>query len=102
MKFKTTDEILSGIEKILGEILIEMRCKRDIISIKDAAQYYSVSERSIRRLIDDNPIVAVKIRGLGRMIDVDSLRNVIHEALAFRREMQIVSSWYPKNSCFME
>ena len=77
---------MKEIAEILRAILIELRGRRDIMSIKDAARYYDVSERSIRRLITHNSLISVRVPGLGLMVDTNSLNNIIRNQLDTRKE----------------
>ncbi|GEM_PF-2104123 len=55
-------------EELLNKILIEIRGHKALLSIKEAAAYLDVSERSIRRFIQKYPEVAIKEPGIGLRI----------------------------------
>ena len=66
------------IVNVLNKILIEIRGHKPLLSIREAAAYFDVSERSMRRFIKDNDdILTIKEPGIGLRIVKSSIDSFI-------------------------
>lgn len=76
-------------EQLLSSILIELKGRRGIMSVREAALYLGTSERSIRRMIQKKVIIAVKIPGIGIRVDVNSLYDYMHK-LVYQEKQRLL------------
>lgn len=78
------------IEKILTSILTELRGNRDLLSIRETANYFDTSERSIRRFVHSEGIIVIKIPGIGLRVVRSSLTDYISKMVEAHKEKIIV------------
>ena len=83
------NELLAGILENLDAVLTEIRGHKALLSVKEAAAYLHVSDRSIRRFIQKYPEVAIKEPGIGLRIVRASLDNIFETIFKEQEKIRI-------------
>jgi len=79
---------MEEITNILSKILVEIRGHKPLLSIREAAAYFDVSERSMRRFIKRAEIVTIKAPGIGLRISKSSLDGYMEKRIKNEKENQ--------------
>jgi len=74
--------------EVLSKILTEIRGHKPLLSVREAAAYFDVSERSMRRFIKLPEITTIKLPGIGLRISKSSLDGYMEKRIKNEKENQ--------------